>query len=120
MIIYTKEKGYDCSYKLDHEKKLVNFKNSEYVISASLALYTEVDERLITNAYYDFRRIYKGDLMTLYRSRKLDGINYFIKKRESYCQIKKFMLKSSYHTFVVMFLVLHKIKFFMVLCSKCS
>ena len=80
MIVYTKEKGQNDSYKLNHEDKTVIFDNTEYIVSSSLVLYTETDERLLMNVYNDFKRIFKRDLMYLYRHRKFDGIKFFIRR----------------------------------------
>ena len=80
MIVYTSEKGNKGFYTVDHNAKTVTFENSDYIISASLALYTETDEKLLTQAYFDFKRIFKGELMTLYRAKKYEGIKYYIRK----------------------------------------
>ena len=56
MIIYTKEKGNHDTYEFDHEKKTVTFEKTDFLVSASIVLYTEQDEKLIVNRYNDFKR----------------------------------------------------------------
>ena len=80
MIVYTKEKGNKEKYKLNHEDKLVIFPNGEHLVSASVAIYTETDERLLIEKYNDFRRIYHQELISLYRTEKYDGIKFFLHK----------------------------------------
>ena len=80
MIIYTKEKGNNSGYILNNDDKTVTFEEGKYVVSASLAFYTELDEKTLFSKYNDYKRIFKGDLMTLYRTNKYDGIKYFIRK----------------------------------------
>ena len=70
MIIYTKEKGNNSGYILNNDDKTVTFEEGEYVVSASLAFYTELDEKTLFSKYNDYKRIFKGDLMTLYRAKK--------------------------------------------------
>lgn len=80
MIVYTSEKGNDDYYKLNHKDNTVSFDESEYIVSASILLFTELDEKLLISGYNDIKRIYRNDLTHLYRNKKLDGIKYFIKK----------------------------------------
>ena len=80
MIIYTKEKGNHDTYEFDHDKKTVTFEKSDFLVSASIVLYTEQDEKLIVNRYNDFKRIFNSELVSLYKNRRWEGIKYFIRK----------------------------------------
>jgi hypothetical protein len=78
MIVYTKCKGNNEKYILDHDRKSVIFPSGEHIVSASVAVYTETDERLLIEKYNDFRRIYHQELISLYRTEKYEPIKYFL------------------------------------------
>ena len=63
MIIYTKERGNKDEIKLNKKDRTVEFKNGEYLVSVSIAIYTEQDEKFIINKYNDYKRIFKSDLI---------------------------------------------------------
>ena len=80
MIVYTKEYGNKDPYSIDRDKKSVKFPKGEHFVSASLAIFTETDEKQVLNSYNDFKRIYNSELNRLYRQGDFKAVRYFIRK----------------------------------------
>ena len=98
MIVYTKEKGNNEKYILDHENKKVIFPKGEHVVSAAVSIYTESDERLLIEKYNDFRRIFHQELISLYRTEKYDEIKFFLNK---VLNNRNFVLSITSKTYIV-------------------
>ena len=77
MIIYTKEKGNNSGYILNNDDKTVTFEEGEYVVSASLAFYTELDEKTLFSKYNDYKRIFKRTFLLYFLSKYLDFSSIF-------------------------------------------
>ena len=98
MIVYTKEKGNDEKYIIDHEKKTITYPKGEHIVSASISIYTETDERLLIERFNEFRRIYHQELISLYRTEKYDGIKFFLHK---VMNNRNFILSITSKTYIV-------------------